>query len=253
MAVILILVSEAQFKLTAAQTFLIENNIFEHHGHIATISGFPDEITIRGNTFQHSISSTSCSLISFQGEVSFRIENNLIHGTDCTAISYSSFENPFITKAVTHIITNNTIIDAVTAISEQVVLDGNETIIQNNILIGSHIGLNIYRPIVVEALNIPNTIPQIRNNLFFNNTYDTNTIDDINITLFVNNINLVQDPLFIDPGNMSFQPDEASPAIDAGTNNSAPSIDIINTIRPQDGNNDLQFDTDIGAYEYQPL
>ncbi|MFK5948854.1 MAG: right-handed parallel beta-helix repeat-containing protein [Methylococcales bacterium] len=230
----------------------IENNIFEHNGYNNVgINGYADDVTIRGNTFRYSSSPSSCSLIRLEGNGSYFIDNNLIHDTDCTAISLSSF-NPIPETPVTHIVTNNTIVNNASGISDGVVLQGSEKIIQNNILVNNQQGLGISLSSIVEYMAYPYTMPQITNNLIFGNTVDVLTHEIIVFLPFDNGLNLNQDPLFIDMANFNYRLDLGSPAIDAGINTNTPLIDIEQSVRPVDGNMDTISEIDIGAYEYQP-
>jgi hypothetical protein len=57
-------------------------------------------------------------------------------------------------------------------------------------------------------------------------------------------------PFFIGNGNYQLKP--PSPAIDRGTSENAPLVDIAGQIRPQDGDGDGIPDFDMGAYEAPP-
>lgn len=64
--------------------------------------------------------------------------------------------------------------------------------------------------------------------------------------------NLDGDPLFIAPGASDFRLQTNSPAVDAGTNDGAPAVDLSGAARPQDGNGDTNAVADLGAYERAP-
>ena len=65
------------------------------------------------------------------------------------------------------------------------------------------------------------------------------------------NINI--DPFFADPGEGDYSLQPNSPCIDKGINESATSEDMDGIKRPQDGDGDGLFISDIGAYEYITL
>lgn len=58
------------------------------------------------------------------------------------------------------------------------------------------------------------------------------------------------DPKFVNPAAGDYHLTAASPLIDAGNNDDAPTTDMDGLIRPQDGNGDGTAVADIGAYEY---
>jgi hypothetical protein len=63
---------------------------------------------------------------------------------------------------------------------------------------------------------------------------------------------LCQDPLLVGPlsgKEYGMMPAPGSPAIDAGDDSVCPSVDILGTLRPIDGNGDGSMVCDIGAYE----
>jgi hypothetical protein len=64
--------------------------------------------------------------------------------------------------------------------------------------------------------------------------------------------NIDANPLFVDPSSNNYRLRPSSPCIDAGTNEGAPTQDIIGNSRPIDGDRDGTAITDMGAYEYVP-
>lgn len=233
---------------------VIENNIFEHNGYNNIgIEGHGDNVTIRNNIFRNSRSIYTCSLISLYSYGSFRIENNLIYDTDCSAIVLAlSGVSPDPTKPISHVITNNTIVNNSQAISDSVVLSGSTTKIQNNILVDNQLAIDVSRSSWIENSGYLHSAPQIANNLFFGNTVDESSPINIDLMLFDAGDNLNQDPMFADINNSNYRLSEGSPAIDAGESVDAPLQDIDNAVRPVDGDLDTLLQVDIGAYEYQP-
>ncbi len=63
--------------------------------------------------------------------------------------------------------------------------------------------------------------------------------------------NIDADPQFSDPAQDDFHFAATSPVVDAGTNDSAPSIDFDGNTRPFDGDRDGTATSDMGPYEYQ--
>ncbi|NOX60689.1 MAG: hypothetical protein GXP42_01875 [Chloroflexi bacterium] len=63
--------------------------------------------------------------------------------------------------------------------------------------------------------------------------------------------NISADPMFVNPTQGDYRLRAGSPAIDAGTNQSAPDHDLDGLSRPFDGNGDGDAITDMGAYEFR--
>lgn len=60
---------------------------------------------------------------------------------------------------------------------------------------------------------------------------------------------LVGDPLFLDAAGGDYRPAQASPAVDAGTSDLAPAVDVLGAARGGDGNGDGTPGFDIGPFE----
>ncbi|HET6513986.1 MAG TPA: DUF4082 domain-containing protein [Thermodesulfovibrionales bacterium] len=65
--------------------------------------------------------------------------------------------------------------------------------------------------------------------------------------------NISADPLFVNAAAGDFRLTAGSPCIDTGTNDGAPTSDIMGYPRPSDGNGDGMAITDMGAYEYPTI
>ncbi len=103
-------------------------------------------------------------------------------------------------------------------------------IIKGNIIYGNGLGTSSE-----AGCNFTGTIP---------NTYTMNIVSPVG-----NDTNIDSDPLFTDPNNNDFTPGPGSPAIDGYTDEDAPSVDLINAVRPKDGDGDGTAHPDIGCYE----
>lgn len=64
--------------------------------------------------------------------------------------------------------------------------------------------------------------------------------------------NVADDPQFMDSGDADFRLKYGSPAIDGGSEITAPADDLDGVTRPLDGNHDGTNDYDMGCYEYDP-
>jgi len=100
----------------------------------------------------------------------------------------------------------------------------------------------------------------VRNSIFWNNNLDQIYTWPFDAATYVSfsdiqgghegESNIDQDPLFVDEVLDNFRLNFGSPAVDAGTNTDAPSIDLDGRIRPIDGNGDGIPIVDMGAYEF---
>ncbi len=104
------------------------------------------------------------------------------------------------------------------------------TVVIGNIIYGNGVDIGT-EPIC----NFAGTLP---------NTYTMNVVSPAG-----NNDNIDSDPLFTNPNTNDFTPGPGSPAIDGYTDEDAPSVDLLNAVRPKDGDGDGTKVPDIGCYE----
>jgi len=181
-----------------------------------TGTGVVENVTLRGNTFinyddpqqpyKGSLQGIGCFDGTYQN---WTIENNLIISDSWHGITLSG--------AINNKIINNTVVD----------IDPETARIP-------WIRISDHKDGTLSEDNL------VRNNLtqrkvIINEDHNT---QDHNL--------IVEDPYetFVDPDNQNYELIEGSPAIDAGTDNQAPAIDIVKTARPQGST------TDLGAYEF---
>lgn len=234
----------------SGENIAIENNIFEHHGNnVVGIDGWAQNVNISRNTFRNSKTSPNslCHIIGVDGPGPYRIENNLIYDTDCNAIvMFKSFNSPGQSSFST--IINNTLINNVAGISDLVMYESSNFKIANNIIVDNQVGLSIEQG-NAGLFNDPYWLPVISNNLFYGNQEDLSISQYLDMEYIENGSNLYIDPLFVDQSSNNFELSAGSSAIDAGSDLDAPSYDLNNNYRPQDGNGDGLSQVDIGAFE----
>lgn len=213
---------------------LVQGNVFEGNteqagGYGAAIGGSIASPIIDGNVFRNN----SCDSQFLSGVVALvnpsapRITNNVFAHNPCRAISM------VLPAQAAPAVVNNTIVD--NPVGLRVYSFGSGTY-RNNIVVGNQIGLQVDG----------GSPPVWENNLVFGN--GTNYSGIAEQTGLVGNISA--DPMFVDASQNDYHLQAGSPAIDAGTAQTAPSIDFDGNARPVDGNGDGTATVDIGAFEF---
>jgi hypothetical protein len=187
--------------------------------------------------------------IAVLGANDTRIENNLIYGVQTFPILINTEGGP----ALRNIIVNNTIYnsaDRAVAIIAGSPYQGQTRLPQNTVLRN-----NLFVSIAHYALENDGVNTSADYNLYWQTSGIAHWLDTIYSTLTafrgigqeLHGLNA--NPQFVSAGsNFMLQP--ASPAIDSGSNASAPAQDLLGHPRPVDGNRDGIAVADMGAYEY---
>ncbi|MGB1129519.1 MAG: choice-of-anchor Q domain-containing protein [Haloferula sp.] len=224
----------------------IADNIFEDNwlqgsgrgAAIAILSGSP---IIERNIFRRGVdqgrtSTRNVSMIFAISSEAPQIINNLFHDNDLPCIN-SVLTRPFPGMLVV----NNTMVRNAMGIRIETRPGEAGHIFRNNLIIGGQFGVeNFYFG--------PGESPPLgiwENNLIHGSTAPYYGMPDPTGT----NGNLSADPLFTNSAGNDFTLQPGSPAIDAGTNMSAPLLDLNGTSRPVDGDGDTVAVSDIGAFE----
>ena len=213
---------------------IFEDNAQTSGGYGAAIGMNTASPVIESNVFRRNTADSQhlSGVIGFVNGSSPYIANNIFYDNPCRAI------NVTIPTSAAPVIVNNTIVRNKTGIRINRQVNAINQIFRNNIIVANDTGLEVENG--TEANN-----PVWENNLVSGNGTDYLTIS--NQTGINGNISL--DPLFVDPSNNNFHLKLDSPAIDAGTNMSAPAQDFEREIRPVDGDGDGVATVDIGADE----
>ncbi len=219
---------------------LIKHNIFDSNTQLsgglgAAIAGNPASPHIEQNIFRNN----SCDdqflagVVSFLNNSSPRIVNNIFANNPCRAI------NMILPASGKPMVINNTIVSNRVGVRIDRRVPTSQQIYRNNIIVDNQIGLEV--DFGTEADN-----PTWEHNLVFGNGADYEVILDQT----GKSGNVSADPWFVDPLSGDYHLRGGSPAIDAGSNIGAPSLDFEGDVRPVDGDGDGVDTVDIGADEF---
>lgn len=213
---------------------IFEDNAQDSGGFGAAIGMNASSPIIDSNIFRRNTADTQffSGVIGLINDSSPFIANNIFYDNPCRAI------NATVPATAAPVVVNNTMVRNNSVIRVDRRVNTANQIFRNNIIVANGIGLEV--DFGTEANN-----PVWENNLVWGNGTDYKTIS--NQTGI--NGNISEDPLFVDPANNNFRLKLESPAIDAGTNMSAPAQDFEREIRPVDGDGDNVALVDIGADE----
>lgn len=215
---------------------LISFNIFEDNaqgggGFGAAIGMNSSSPVIDSNVFRRNTADNQglSGVVAMVNGSSPYIANNVFYDNPCRAI------NVTVPSGAAPVIVNNTMVRNQTGIRVDGRVNSINQVFRNNILADNEVGLE------VEFGNNPIW----QHNLVAGNGTNYKTIS--NLTGI--NGNISADPLFVDKSANNFRLRRESPAIDAGTNMSAPAYDFERESRPVDGDGDQTATADIGADE----
>ena len=213
---------------------------------------YPSYRSVENNVFRgNGCDSLSSSCVIRMENQQATIGNNLFHNNPCTAITVSQVEfSPLSSPAF---FVNNTLVQNKSgflierlALLDQAVIwppvpgtpERYAADFRNNLIYQNGTGLSSYRDLT--GLQVWD------HNLVFGNDVDHVGTPSLTGT----EGNLSADPLLVDAANGDFRLTRQSPALEAGNNVAAPTVDLEGESRPADANGDDVAVTDIGMDEY---
>ncbi|BCX48014.1 copper ABC transporter substrate-binding protein [Haloferula helveola] len=216
----------------------IAGNIFEQNASQVMQVGCSINVlfaspVIEGNIFRNGGNSTrpNIAMVSAWGRSSPLITNNVFHDNEAFAVFLRG-----IAPAELPVVVNNTMVRGIGGIVVESINEEGQRVLRNNLITNNEVGLRLTRTFPIGTWE---------NNLLFGNTVAYEGVADPTGT----NGNISADPQFLDASNNNFRLPRNSPAVDAGTNMSAPLFDFDGKPRPIDGDGDTVALTDIGAFE----
>jgi len=219
----------------------ISENIFDGNqafvgGAGGAIDGNGASPIIEKNIFRNNTCDNqwTAGVISFVNGSSPQIINNIFENNSCRGINLT------LPAGNSPLVMNNTFFGNNVAIRVDRMVNSTTQVFRNNLICRNNIGLEV--DFGSESYN-----PIWENNLVYGNTINYDVIADQTGT----NSNISNDPQFIDASSGNYHLKATSPAIDAGSELSAPIIDFDGVSRPVDGNKDGVAKTDIGAFEFK--
>ncbi|MGJ8650307.1 MAG: choice-of-anchor Q domain-containing protein [Opitutaceae bacterium] len=215
----------------------IAHNIFEYNtqtsgGFGAAIAMNASSPIIDSNIFRYNTADNQhlSGAVTMVNSSSPLIINNIFHDNQCRAIAAT------VPTSSQPSVVNNTIVRNRVGIKAD---HRNTTPIatyRNNLIAYNETGVEFD-----GSTKVNNQIWE--NNLVYGNAVDYADGNNGNPS------NISGDPLFIDEAGNDFRLQARSPAVDSGTNMTAPEYDFEGSFRPVDGDGDKVANVDIGAYE----
>ncbi len=217
---------------------IFENNVQNYGGYGAAIGINRASPIIERNIFRYnSAQGDTQHLASVVGVInasSPRITNNLFYDNACRALNITipTGNNPEVI--------NNTIVRNPVGIHVAANVSTATHIYRNNLIAGNGKGLELV------SLYDNSYVPIWDHNLVYGNQTNYDGISDLTGT----SGNISAHPGFAYQTTNDFRLPKSSPAIDAGSNEAAPSEDYAGNTRPFNGDGDSTAVTDIGSYEF---